>query len=203
MPLASYGDLTAAIADWLHRSDLDAVVPSFIALAEARLNRALRMRQQVTSTTLTTVANTQTVALPSDWLQTLRMRLASPDRQIDYLPGAQFQVRYMASETGAPVHFTLEGSSILLGPKPDAAYGIEFVYYAKVPALTAAATTNWLMTAYPDLYLFAALCESAPYIGNDARIAAWETKFRDALEQAESANNRSVVSGSALRMRAR
>ena len=42
MPLSNYTELTASIADTLNRDDLTAVIPDFIKLAEAQLNRDLR-----------------------------------------------------------------------------------------------------------------------------------------------------------------
>ena len=64
MALANYTDLKAAVASWMNRTDLTSAIPDFIALAEGRIARDMRLRSQVTETTLSTVAGTQTVALP-------------------------------------------------------------------------------------------------------------------------------------------
>ena len=39
----TYSELKSNIADWLNRSDLTSVIPTFISLAENRLNRQLRV----------------------------------------------------------------------------------------------------------------------------------------------------------------
>src|SRR6185437_5124068 len=39
----TYAGLQASVADWLNRADLAAVVPDFIALAEAQISRRLLM----------------------------------------------------------------------------------------------------------------------------------------------------------------
>ena len=44
MALATYADLQGEIASWLRRADLSAEIPTFIALAEAQMNRRLRVR---------------------------------------------------------------------------------------------------------------------------------------------------------------
>lgn len=41
---------------------------------------------------------------------------------------------------------------------------------------------NWLLTAEPDIYLYATLVESAPYLKDDERIAVWEQRYQDAAE---------------------
>lgn len=203
MALATYTDLQAAVIAWLHRDDLAAVVPDFIALAESRMNRALRVRQQVTTTTLSTVAGTATVALPASWLEFESLRLVTPNWQVEHLPRGQFVDAHPTSDTGAPTHYVIDGSNIVLGPKPDAVYSIEAVYFAAVPALSGGNPTNWLLTAWPNLYLFAALSESAPFIGQDERVQVWEAKYAVELQAAITADARARSSGSALRIRAR
>ena len=42
--LTTYAGLQAAIADWLGRDDLAERIPVFVALAEKRMNRELRLR---------------------------------------------------------------------------------------------------------------------------------------------------------------
>lgn len=203
MSLSPYTDLRNAVTGWLHRDDLAASAVDFIALAEARFRRQLRLRQQMTTAALSTVAGAETVALPSGWLQFHNMRLVAPDRVLDFLPAVQFRTRYQASDTGAPVHYTVEGSNLVLGPKPDSVYSISAVYYAEVPALSDSASTNWLLTSYPGLYLFASLAEAAPFIGQDARIATWEAKYGAELESARDADRKARSNGSGLRMRPR
>ena len=44
MAISNYSELQTAVANWLDRDDLTARIPEFIALAEARFNRVLRLR---------------------------------------------------------------------------------------------------------------------------------------------------------------
>ena len=41
MALTSYSELTSTISSYLARSDLDSIIPTFVALAEQRLRREL------------------------------------------------------------------------------------------------------------------------------------------------------------------
>lgn len=41
----TYNELLSAVADLMHRDDLTASIPTFVMLAEAKLNRHLRVRQ--------------------------------------------------------------------------------------------------------------------------------------------------------------
>ncbi|KAJ8136918.1 hypothetical protein OY671_009869, partial [Metschnikowia pulcherrima] len=83
------------------------------------------------------------------------------------------EYRFRISDVaGQPRYFTVFGDEIELAPTPDAAYAIEMVYRRNVPPL-AANDPNWSSSSAPDLYLYAALLESAPYIKEDGRIQTW------------------------------
>ena len=45
MALANYADLTASVANWLNRTDLTAIIPDFVAMAESDISRDLRLRK--------------------------------------------------------------------------------------------------------------------------------------------------------------
>lgn len=203
MSLSTYAELQAAVASWLHRTDLSASVPDFITLAESRIARDLRLTRQITSVDLALTAAAPTVALPSDWLSFRSLRLLVPDTDLGYLSGPQFVARYPATDTGAPQHYTIEGATLRLGPTPDAAGTVAASYFARVAALSVT-STNWLLTAHPGLYLFGALAEAAPFLGQaDGRAAMWDAKYRAAVQEAQRADSAAASSGSALRVRAR
>src|SRR5205085_11367804 len=69
----TYTGLQSSVANWLNRSDLTALIPDFITLAEERLNRALRVRQMEVSLDETAIADNiiavpvGTVAVKSLW----------------------------------------------------------------------------------------------------------------------------------------
>ncbi len=54
----TYTGLQASIAGYLHRADLTSNIPDFVALAEARIARDLRLRNQIDFDTLTTTVGT-------------------------------------------------------------------------------------------------------------------------------------------------
>ncbi len=68
MALTTYTELKASVADWLNRTDLTSVVPDFIALAEAQIERTLRTRQMIVRATAS--IDTEYSAVPADSLET-------------------------------------------------------------------------------------------------------------------------------------
>ena len=203
MTITNYGTLKSAVADWLNREDFTSVIPSFIALAEADINRILRdYRMEKRSTAL---VDTQYSALPADWMETIRIQISGDPSRIELASNAALaDMRYSRSDrAGKPTHYAHTAGGLELFPTPDDEYTIEIVYYGRVPALSDVATTNWLLTASPDVYLYGALTQSAPYLKDDQRAAVWGALYQNAITSLNSASEQTRHSGTGLRLRIR
>lgn len=203
MSIDTYAELQSVIADWLNRQDLTAVIPSFIALAEADINRALRdYRMEKRSTAQ---VDTQYSALPGDWVETIRAQIVGDTSRLELVSdGALADMRAARNDvSGKPTHYAHTAGGLELFPTPDAEYSVEIVYYAKVPTLSATATTNWLLSAAPDVYLYGALTQSAPYLKDDQRAPIWAGLYQNAITNLNTASERARFSGSGLRLRIR
>lgn len=196
MALANLGDLKASVAAWLKRSDLATQIPDFVFLAEARIARDLRLTRQLVSSDLTTTAGVATLALPSDWLESLAAEL------VGFGPietcGIEALEAVWGEDGGMPRQCAIRGSTLVLYPVPDGAYTLRLVYWQKL-ALSDDASTNWLLTNHPGVYLYATLAEAEPYLVNDPRAATWEAKYQQEREGLRAADQNARFSGSVLR----
>ena len=185
MALDTLANLRITLAGILKRSDLIASIPDMIATAEANINTKLDARQQDTQSTLTTTANTETVSLPTDVINVRRLidATTSPYTVIEYLSPESLTTSYAYTTTGKPQKYTVIGGLIYLAPVPDAVYSLRLAYKAKVANLTDAAPTNFLLTSYPNVYLYATLCEAIPYMANDPRAPMWREEYQNAINQ--------------------
>jgi hypothetical protein len=154
----NYASLQTTVAAWMHRNDLAAQIPTFIEMAEARFNRELRLADMEAEDTGTATAGV--AALPADFLA-LRS-LASDDKPVMYLTPQEFQRYVGASWTSTPPVFTMRDGSLVFQPAGDVPYSL--LYYAKIPALSNSATTNWLLSTSPDVYVHAALVQARMYV---------------------------------------
>lgn len=183
MSIATYSDLQTAVANWLHRSDLTALIPDFIMIAEARLSGDLQARTMETRTTLTTTAGNAYVTVPSDLLEMHRLIIKTdPVQVLSYRSPDELQTDYPYSTTGKPAVFAILGSEMQLAPIPDAVYTLELAYKQRIPALSSTNTTNWLLTQWPNAYLFGALCAAQPYIANDDRLVTFKALYQEAVD---------------------
>lgn len=176
MPIATYSDLQAGLADWLNRADLSEKIPDFITLAEATLNNVLRSPHQVTSATVSISASTRTAPVPVDMLETIYLQSsdALPLEQVS--PSQLVMLRRNRLRTNAtPRYFAILGRNFEFVPTPASNGSLSLVYYQRIPALTAVNTVNWLITNHPDIYLYTSLMHAAPYLADDARLQVFNS----------------------------
>lgn len=207
MAIATYSELRSAVADWLNRSDLAAVIPSFIALAEAGFNKEERLRLKPSIVRADATFDSNYEALPSDYLEMLNLSIIASNpnnKKMQFLTLNQMD-EYERSFTnnGLPLYYSIVGNQLKLLPYPDSSYTAEMVYYAKIPALSDTNTTNWLLTNHPDVYLYGTLIQSAPYLKDDARTATWAQLYEQAVDNAHQADDRALFAGAVLKARAR
>src|SRR5262245_53210441 len=111
MLITNFGDLKAALSRYMFHArftpDYDMATVNF----EVAANRRLRVRQQETSTPLTTVAGA--VALPSDYLLW---------RTVLDARGDELEYTHPAYLLQAPGLFTIEGATFKTNPPDDATY---------------------------------------------------------------------------------
>jgi len=201
MAISNYGELKTAVANWMDRDDLSSRIPEFIALAEARFNRVLRIRAMESKQTASTVAGQQNLALPTNYIQMRNVQMnTSPVTPMQYVTPEIFDRLYGGSATGTPKFYSIIANELQLGPTPDTVQTIEMLFYKKFSALVNDSDDNWILINAPDVYLYGSLMEAEPFIMNDARTALWAEAFQNAISSIQEQDNKDRHSGSALRV---
>lgn len=192
MSLSTYADLKASIADFLNRADLTSVIPDFITLAEAQINRQLRTHDMMKRVTATVTEDYFSV--PSDWLETnVLVNLGTQTIPMEYVDYERLNELKALSLSGDPRFYTMIDGKFLILPAASstAPANLELSYVGKVPALSDSNTTNWLLTKSPDLYLYASLMQAEPYLKNDERAGLWATAMQNSMENMRLEGERS------------
>ena len=202
MALSNYSELQTSIGDWLLRTDLTAVIPDFIQLAEARMARDPRVRQLTIEDPFVIDAATETVPTGFSAIESLFI-IGDNNKYLTIEtvdPGGlpEVQQRHQPSGTPRAVAFQ-DDTTLRFAPVPDQAYDAVLIYWEGVSALSDSNTTNWILTNHPDIYLYGALIESAPYMKDDERIAVWGTRYEAALEELHRHNNETRFGGELIR----
>jgi hypothetical protein len=201
MSFTTYAELQTSIAGYLARSDLTTQIPDFITLAETRLRRDLRIRQMLSTTTLTCTSGTATVNIPSDFLEVKDFVVTgNPVMPLNYESPSLFSRNSRSMDAGKPLNYTVLATTFKLAPIPDSNYTLSLVYSIAPPFLSTSNTSNTFLTVCPDLLLYASLLEAEPYLMNDARINTWGTMFDRAMSSLTRSDEKGQFSGVPLAM---
>ena len=191
--IGTYTELQTAVGNWLNRSDLTARIPEFIQLAEAEFNRTIWTPQ---SEEVAAVAANG--ALPSDFRAVRHVYISSdPKTPLEQVSPSYLRLHYGDSTTGTPVVYSLINDTMAFGPLPATGLSAVLDYYQSIPAL-ASNSTNWLLTAHPDIYLFGTLVQAEAFVWNDERLPVWRAGLTNALEQLDMAGNKRRWGGGPL-----
>ena len=196
--LASYTGLCEAVADYLGRDDMTDRIPTFIALAEKRMNRELRLRLMERRSEAEVLALQSAVPLPwrrqaGNWDVFLEMRdLTFMDEggrteNLRYLPPDTYGQR---REAGRVREYTIIGRDLFLLPAPDGPGRLYLTYYAEIEPLGEKQPDNAVLLMFPDLYLYGALVESGPFTRGSAPLDMWTQYYSAARQKAEANEQR-------------
>lgn len=183
--LADFLDLRTAVIEHVSNPGIADVFPRLVALAESRFNRTLRMREQITNTTLTMTAGRG--PLPANFAEMIGIYDGS---------GAEYLMQSPQHRHG--YYYSIQGSEVVAA---NITGSLAMDYYAMIPPLGSSITTsNWLLARYPDVYLYAVSFEAAKY-AHDAELAmAAKGLMDDAIALAKGDDEAARYSRSCVRV---
>jgi len=206
MAIGTYAELQTAVANWLDRDDLTNRIPEFIALAEAKMNRVLRISlMENVSTAIIMAGGTRDYSLPTGFTGMKEFHLTtSPITPLSYITPEMMNRMWAGSNAGRPQAFTLFSDAgtrkIKIGPSPDSAYTTSMLYLKKIDSLSVSNPTETMLTENPDIYLYGALLEAEPFLMNDARVQLWAGMLQQVAKDLQDRDIFDRHSGSALRV---
>ena len=205
MALTNFTGLKASIADFLNRDDLTTVIPDFISLAEAQINRDVRHWKMEARSSGQQTGGDEYMQIPADWVETIRLHLTGSGTSVINLISRDAMADKRQGDedvSGTPMYYTHADGQFQLYPTPSADTDFELLYYQKIPSLISN-VDNWLLLDSPDVYLYGALLHSAPYLAEDERVAMWAQMYSAAVARLNEASELARYSGSGLRLKIR
>jgi len=205
MALNTFTALKASIADFLNRDDLTAVIPDFISLAEAQINRDVRHWKMEARSSGQQSGGDEYMQIPADWVETIRLHLTGTGTTVVNLVSRDSMADKRSAQedtTGTPIMYTHADGQFQLYPTPSNDTDFELLYYQKVPSLSSN-SDNWLLLEAPDVYLYGALLHSAPYLAEDQRVAVWAQMYSASVQRLNEVSEDARFSGSGLKLKVR
>jgi hypothetical protein len=173
-------------------------VDRFIQQAEQRIYNTVQfpsLRKNVTGAVTT---NNKYLGCPNDFLAPYSLAVIDATGAYEYLLNKDVNFIRQAypnpsTDVGIPKYYALFGAqtndpnelSFILGPTPDATYGVE-LHYFYYPESIVTAGTSWLGDNFDTVLLYGSLIEAYTFMkGETDLLALYDGKYKEALGMAK------------------
>ena len=199
--ITNYGELKNEIQLYLYnRKDLEANIPTFIQLAEKKIFRALRCREnelEVSGDLTGTVGTPTGFTLPNDFLE-MKFVVVN-DRPLERKSEIELLSRLGIDEAaGEPRWFArILNEIVFWRPSDNEEHTLRYVYWqTQEDLLVDDADTTRVLILAPELYLFASLIEAMPFLVKDDRLTTWQAMYSQALDELDHQTKEGEYAGS-------
>lgn len=185
----NYATLLTTVQQYVENYETSFVdsIPTFVQLAEERIYNSMQLPATRTNVTGSLTSGNKYLTLPPDWLSTFSVAVIDGttgqqsyllNKDVDFIREA---FPYPAT-TGQPTHYAIfDQNTLIVGPTPDASYGIELHYYA-YPQSIVTAGTSWLGDNFESVLLYGTLREAYVNMkGEDSLQQKYEALYQEAL----------------------
>lgn len=189
---ATFAALSASIGRWLNRTDLEAVIPDFVRMAEAEFARDVRLRSSFQTVVIDGYTPDGEIALPADMLELKELRAGG--HVLTVLANEDWRTKLSGP------YFTRIGNVAHITGKPAVAYRL--TYMQRLPQLAFPSDSNWLLREHYDIYLWKC-CEQGSVWMRDAEAAqGYNQKYELAVQNLLTANNYHAWGGAPVAVQA-
>lgn len=188
--IANYQELIEAIVGTLVRGDVSADAAQWIAATELEIYRDCNPTPGDQKTTGTLATSAESITLPNKTISIRNVRLdISPIKNLKIANLDRIMDLRESDPSGIPKNYYRYGNILELGPGNGTAATTNYTlwYFGLPDPISPENPTNDIFAIGWDVYLYGALMHSAPYLGDDARIATWSALYltkKDSLKNA-------------------
>lgn len=191
-PITNYSTLTAAVAHYLTRADVDPAV--FVQAAHVRLCRQIRALLWVATANVT--VNAERVAVPTGFRSVIAAKIGT--RQIEVTTPENRQRMALGLTAGDVQAMSVEGAFLAFAPVPGATQTLVLQYTAVPDILSDTNTTNALLTRYPMAYLYGTCAEAARWLQDESLMAVYEGLVAREIAEINTQDQNDALAGNSL-----
>lgn len=204
MQFSSYADFRAKFQSMFdgddgNPSDVSGdVLDLCIAAGEVQLYRILRSSTMDSALSVLVAGNVG--PLPDDFLELRGAPYVPTFRTSVFAPWEQVQdmIQMGCRQAAHPCYYSFEGDNLIFYPSQDQVT-VTGRYYAQFAPISTG--LNALFNRHWDCFLYAALANSAPFIGEMQRLPIWKDTYDTLVESANEQERRRITRGSKLQTR--
>lgn len=205
----TYDELVTAVTDYTENTVPTDSMDTFIRQAEQRIYNTVQFPSLRKNVTGFTTASNKYLSCPSDFLSTYSVAIIDDTGAYEYLLNKDVNFIRQAypnpTDTATPKYYALFGPtttdstnpeitdelSFILGPTPDAEYGVELHYYYYPESIVDAADgRTWLGDNFDSVLFYGTLVEAYTYMkGETDMMTLYNSKYQEALALASRLGN--------------
>ena len=185
----NYTELNSSIQSFCenYETDFVAAIPTFVKQAEQYIYNTVQLPAIRKNQTANVTSGNQYLSLPDDYLAAFSLSVITPTTLAQSFL-LQKDVNFIResypvpSTTGTPKHYAqFDASTYIIGPTPDASYGVELHYYY-YPESIVTAGTSWVGDHFDSVLLYGSLVEAAIFMKAEADILTfYKTHFDESM----------------------
>lgn len=184
----TYSQLVTAVQDYCENTFPTTDMNTMIKIAEQNIYNSVQLANLRKNVTGTLTVNNQYLSSPSDFLSVYSLAVIGLDNSYTYLLNKDVNFIREAypnptTDVGKPQHYAIFGPttsgvtistelSFILGPVPNAAYGVELHYYYYPESIVTAGTT-WLGDNFESALLNGTMVEAIRFMKGEADLVAF------------------------------
>jgi hypothetical protein len=161
-------------------------INTFIREAEQRIHNSVQIPDLRKNVTGSATTNNKYLNVPTDWLATYSLARINADSSQHFLLNKDVNFIRESypdpNDTGAPEYYAIfDDTTFILGPTPNANYGME-LHYFYYPTSIVDAGTSWLGDHFDSVLLYGSLLEAYTFMkGEQDVIANYTARYNEAL----------------------
>ncbi|RLD77585.1 MAG: hypothetical protein DRJ15_13260 [Bacteroidetes bacterium] len=204
-----YKQITDTILAYSDRKDAGVInnLDNFLTVVESRINRKLKTQKQAMRTRMLVKEGEAYYGLPSDFAGLRDIEIKDDNtttfhKTMEYATPAQMNDlsgggRYDDIET---TYYTIVANQLQIYPvNPNSV--LEIVYYQAIAPLTSDTPSNWVATAFPDIYIFGGMVEISAFIKDAEAAMLWDKRFVEVIREIIDDDKDTRWSGPPMRIR--
>ena len=201
----NYAEFQQTIAQTLHRQDMTAQIKLAITKGEAEINRELRVQDMICRARAPLQG--RYIKVPDDFLELVNIQLMDePPLILEQATLGQLDRMRHGSPNGCvnngkPKFFAHSGREFELYPQPTVTTDLEITYYKRIPSLSDAKPSNWMLEQNADVYEAITMVHCVKFLEDTDAVGLWSQVYRELINSMKAEDIRRKHSGGIFRMR--
>jgi hypothetical protein len=194
----NFSEVKAAVLAYADRYDTEtgATFSSWVPVVEGRINSVLTTRLSLKDAVIPIVTSATTFPFPADLLFLKQVKLVNSTGEAIFQYINEYYFGQVLANGVSMPYYTVTNNAFKVPWTflNDGTESLHIRYEQQLPPLEVS-NENWLSISSPQVYIFGLLVELYAFVKDANAAAAWDTRFKEELDNIENTDYRTQWSG--------